>query len=42
MLRIATHALVVLAGIDLLKLDGKYTYAVAQMLTSMLRSFGLM
>jgi hypothetical protein len=42
MLRVATHALIVLAGFDLLKLDGTYTYAVMQMVTSILRSFGLM
>jgi hypothetical protein len=42
MLRIATHTLVVLAGIDLLKFDGTYTYAAMQMVTSMLRSLGLM
>jgi hypothetical protein len=42
MLRIATHALIVLAGIDLLKFDGTYTYAVMAMATSLLRSFGLL
>jgi len=41
MLRIATHALVVLAGFDLLKCNGTYTYAVMKMLSSMLHSFGL-
>jgi hypothetical protein len=41
MLRVAIHALIILAGIDLLKLDGTYTYAVMQMATSLLRSFGL-
>jgi hypothetical protein len=42
MLRIATHTLVVLAGIDFLKCDGTYTRALAQMASSILRSFGLM
>jgi hypothetical protein len=42
MLRSATIALVVLAGIDLLKSDGAYTYAFIQMASSVLRSFGLM
>jgi hypothetical protein len=42
MLRIATHTLVLLAGIDLLKFEGTHTYAALQMATSILRSFGLM
>jgi hypothetical protein len=41
MLRIATHALVVLAGFDYLKCQGTYTQAVIEMLSSMLRSFGI-
>jgi hypothetical protein len=33
--------LVALAGIDLLKFDGRYTYETLNLLSSILRSFGL-